>query len=200
MAEETIYQRLRREGMSRRDFLKFVGCAGRDHGLALCAAGGGQWSARSPGCRSESGRELVARALASTPRVPVIWLEFQDCAGCSEALTRSQSPSLVNLVLNTLSIEYHETLSAAAGYQADEHKAAIMKQYAGKYLLVVEGSIPAGDDGMYCTIGGRTALDLLKEAAAGAAADHRHRQLRGLRRPAASAKPNPTGALKGCRI
>ena len=68
--------------------------------------------------------ELVAQALETKPRVPVIWLEFQDCAGCSEALTRSQSPTLVNLVLNTITVEYHETLSAAAGFQAEEAKQA----------------------------------------------------------------------------
>jgi hydrogenase small subunit len=102
--------------------------------------------------------------------VPVIWLEFQDCAGCSEALTRSQSPTLVDLVLNKISIDYHETLFAAAGFQAEQNKEAIMKTYAGQYVLVVEGSIPTGRDGIYCTIGGRSAVDLLQEAAAGAAA------------------------------
>lgn len=193
MAEETIYQRLRRDGMTRRDFLKFSAALAAIMGLRYAppVAASGLPDRLAAGA---SPAHLVARALASSPRVPVIWLEFQDCAGCSEALTRSQSPSLVNLVLNTLSIEYHETLSAAAGYQADEHKAAIMQQYAGKYVLVVEGSIPAGADGMYCTIGGRTALDLLKEAAAGAAAiiaTGNCAAFGGLPR----AKPNPTGAL-----
>jgi len=114
--------------------------------------------------------DVVARALASKPRVPVLWLEFQDCAGCSEALTRSQSPTLIDLVLSKISVEYHETLSAASGFQLEENKAEIIKKYAGKYLLVVEGAVPFGINGDYCTIGGRSAKDLLVEAAQGAVA------------------------------
>jgi hydrogenase small subunit len=169
MAEETIYEEMQRDGVSRRDFLKF------------CSLLAGTMGLRFAPPLEESGlpirltngydpAELVAHALETKPRVPVIWLEFQDCAGCTEALTRSQHPTLVNLVLNLITIEYHETLFAAAGFQAEQAKQDAMKKYAGQYVLVVEGSIPTGNEGVYCTIGGRTAVDLLKEAAAGAAA------------------------------
>jgi hydrogenase small subunit len=120
--------------------------------------------------RGIKGAEIVAQAMETRPRVPVIWLEMQDCAGCTEALTRSQSPTLVDLVLNQISIDYHETLAAAAGFQTEEAKQAAMQKYNGQYVLVVEGSIPTGAHEAYCTIGGRSSLDLLKEAAAGAAA------------------------------
>jgi hydrogenase small subunit len=112
----------------------------------------------------------VVAALETKPRLPIIWLEFQDCAGCTEALTRSQSPSLIDLVLNKISIDYHETLFAAAGFQAEASRDEAIEKYYGQYVLVVEGSIPVADDGVYCTIGGRTATDLLEEAATGAAA------------------------------
>lgn len=169
MSEETIYQHLQREGVSRRDFVKLCGLLAGGMGLnslpPLAASG-------LPASLGEGTNpaDMVARALASKPRVPVIWLEFQDCAGCSEALTRSQSPTLIDLVLSKISVEYHETLSAAAGFQLEENKAEIMKKYAGKYLLVVEGSVPLGINGDYCTIGGRSAKDLVVEAAKGAAA------------------------------
>ena len=135
MPEETVYQHLKRRGVTRREFMKLSG--------AVAVALGLQWEAplEASGLAvtglkpAPAPAKLVARALASKPRVPVIWLEFQDCAGCSEALTRSQSPTLVNLVLNQITIEYHETLSAAAGFQAEEAKQAAMKQYAGKYVL-----------------------------------------------------------------
>ena len=149
MAEETIAQHLERERFSRRDFLRY--CA------LLAAAAGMPGSAR-----------LVAQTLQSKTRLPVIWLEFQDCAGCSEALTRSRSPALTDLVLNKISIDYHETLFAAAGVQAEENKSEMMKKYSGRYLLIVEGSIPV--DGMHCAIGGRGADSIFLEAAAGAAA------------------------------
>jgi len=168
MSDNNVHQ-LDDQRVSRRDFLKLSGLLAAAMGLTAIPP------VEASGLPAELGRSYqpndeIIHALETAQRAPVIWLEFQDCAGCSEAITRSVSPSLVNLVLNTLTIEYHETLSAAAGFQVEEAKKQAMEKYAGKYVLVVEGSIPTGMDGAYCTVGGRTALDLLKEAAAGAAA------------------------------
>ncbi|MCA9972613.1 MAG: hydrogenase small subunit, partial [Anaerolineales bacterium] len=169
MAEKSVYEHLKSEGVSRREFLKacgiLVGAMGMNKLPPVAASDLPPHLARGAKVVYQ-----VAEALESKPRVPVIWLEFQDCAGCSEALTRSQSPTLIDLVLKQISIEYHETLTAAAGHQTEENKQAIMAQYRGQYLLVVEGSIPLGADGAYCTIGGRSAEDILREAADGAAA------------------------------
>ncbi len=192
MPDETIYDHLRSQGLSRREFMKFSALLAGVMGLHLAPPASASGLPEDL-LRDESGAKIVARALQSKPRLPVVWLEMQDCAGCSEALTRSHSPSLVDLVLNKISVEYHETLSAAAGAQAEENKQAVMKKYAGQYVLVVEGSIPTANDGMYCTIGGRTALDLLQEAASGAAAiisTGNCAAFGGLPK----AKPNPTGA------
>ena len=194
MPDETIGQHLKRQGISRREFVKMcgvmIGAMGLRFAPPLVESGLPAELGKARGFASAS---LVAKALENKPRVPVIWLEFQDCAGCSEALTRSQSPTLVDLVLNTITIEYHETLSAAAGFQAEQAKQEAMKKYAGKYVLVVEGAIPPDNDGVYCTIGGRTAVDLLKEAAKGAGAiiaTGNCASFGGIQK----AKPNPTGA------
>jgi hydrogenase small subunit len=192
MGEETIYEHLRRKGVSRREFLKYSGILAGVMGLTAAAPLG---ASGLPG-RLERGStltDLVAQALEDRPQLPVIWLEFQDCAGCTEALTRSQSPTLVDLVLNDISIDYHETLFAAAGFQAEEAKRTAMQTYAGEYLLVVEGSIPTGGKGLFCTIGGRSAVDILQEAAGGAAAivaTGNCAAFGGLPK----AKPNPTAA------
>ncbi len=193
MPEETIAQGLKKQGVSRRDFLKLGGLLAAAMGLNVAppVAASGLPSKVARGYRVD---RAILSALETKPRIPVIWLEFQDCAGCSEAITRSDSPTLGNLVLNTLSIEYHETLSAAAGFQLEQAKQDAMKKYAGQYILVVEGSIPLAADGVYCTIGGRTALDLLKEAAAGAAAiiaTGNCASFGGIPK----AKPNPTDAV-----
>lgn len=169
MAEETIYQEMKRSGVSRRQFLNTCSLIAASLGLSQIPFVGSRTFAQTKDTTS-SMTKLVAKTLKSKPKVPVIWLEMQSCTGCSEALTRSQSPSLKDLVLNSISIEYHETLSAAAGHQVEANKQAIMKQYYGKYVLVLEGSVSLADDGIYCVIGGRTSLDILKEAAAGAAA------------------------------
>jgi hydrogenase small subunit len=192
MSEETIYQHLQKQGVSRRDFLKLCGTLVGVMGLSVPPIQGSKLPEHLD-VFEDITIQKVARALESKARIPVIWLEFQDCAGCSEALTRSQSPTLVNLVLNTISVEYHETLTAAAGYQTEANKETVMQTYPGQYVLVVEGSIPTAANGAYCTIGGRTALDLLKEAAEGAAAiisTGNCAAFGGLPK----ADPNPTGA------
>lgn len=190
MPKETVYEHLQKEGVSRRDFLKMCGMLAGIMGLGQLPA---LEDGRLPPDLHPVTTQQVARALETKPRIPVIWLEFQDCAGCSEALTRSQSPTLIDLVMNVISVEYHETLTAAAGFQTEANKEAVMEQYHGQYVLVVEGSIPTGENGAYCTIGGRSAVDLLKEAAQGAAAivaTGNCASFGGLPK----AKPNPTGA------
>jgi len=163
MPEKSIAQELREKGVSRREFLKLSG-------VIAGAAGLMDAPLDALGLRRIEPSERVAAAMETAVRVPVIWLEFQDCAGCTEAISRSQAPTLVDLVLNTLTIEYHETLSAAAGFQVEQAKRDAMEKYKGKYVLVVEGSIPVAGGGVYCTVGGRTAMDLLAETAADAGA------------------------------
>ncbi len=149
---DTILHHLLEQGLRRRDFLK------------LCGAIGGMMGFETPPLRR------IARALASKPRLPIIWLEFQDDAGCTESISRSLSPRLSSLVLEAVTVDYHETLMAAAGIQAEEARKESMRANKGTYVLVVEGAPTIGDGGVYCTIGGRSSMDLLREAADGAAA------------------------------
>jgi hydrogenase small subunit len=65
--------------------------------------------------------------------------------------------------LESISLDYHETLMAAAGHKAEAAKDATLKSHSGKVIVVVEGSIPTKDNGVYCTIGGKTALQIMKE-------------------------------------
>jgi len=188
MIQKTVYEHLRENGLSRRDFMKFCGVLSGMMGLEFAAPVKALGAMAGP---DPAG--LVAEALMSKPLLPLIWLELQDCAGCTEAISRSQSPSLVNLVLNSIAVDYHETLMAAAGFQAEAARLDTMKKYHGQYVLVVEGSPTIGDSGVYCTIGGRSNLDLLKEAAQGAAAiiaTGNCATFGGIPK----AQPNPTGA------
>ena len=112
----------------------------------------------------------IAEAVASKRRPSVIWLHFQECTGCTESLLRAEHPTLEKLILDVISLDYHETLFAAAGHQAEAARREAMKANKGKYLLVVEGAIPTKDNGIYCKVGGQTAVDMVKECAADAAA------------------------------
>ncbi len=139
-------------GVSRRSFLQ------------LCAA-----MAATMGL-PKGAEAAIAQAIASPQRPPVIWLHFQECTGCTETLLRAEHPTLDKLILDIISLDYHETLFAAAGHQIEAARKASMTANKGKYLLVVEGATPMKDGGIYCKIGGQTAHDLLVECAADAAA------------------------------
>ena len=106
----------------------------------------------------------VAEAAETSERPSVIWLHFQECTGCSESLLRAGHPGVAELLLDIISLEYHETLMPGSGPQAEEALHSAQKKYAGQYILVVEGSIPLGDDS-YCKVGGKTAKDSLEELA-----------------------------------
>ena len=58
-------------------------------------------------------------------RLPVIWISALDCTGCKEAFTRSFEPSSLDTILNFISLEYSELLSAASGFQVEEHKESV---------------------------------------------------------------------------
>lgn len=156
-ADETIGEHLVRCGVSRRRFLEL--CLK----LAVVAPSGLTLT------RKVHAAEL-AREVASARRPPVIWLHFQDCTGCSETLLRTSEPDLAELILHLISLDYHETLMAASGADAEAALHASMKENAGHYVLVCEGSIPLEKDGIYMKLAGRTGVETLKEVAQGAAA------------------------------
>ncbi|MBI5351774.1 MAG: hydrogenase small subunit [Chloroflexi bacterium] len=174
MKELSIQQAATTQGVSRRDFLKF--CSMMAGVLAM----------------PKGYSEMIANALANSKRTPVIWLEFQDCAGNSEALLRASRPTVSQLILDVLAVDYHETIMAAAGEQAEAAKKATID--AGGYLLVVEGSIPQGEDGAYCCIAGKSAIQLLEEALPGALAVVAIGSCAAFGGVPATS-PNPTGAV-----
>ena len=113
---------------------------------------------------------MAAAAKNADGRPAVIWLHFQECTGCSESLLRSSHPSVASLILDMISLDYHETLMAGSGHQAEKSLLDSMAANKGNYILVVEGGIPTKDNGIYCKVAGKTALESLRTAAEGAVA------------------------------
>lgn len=151
--EKQFYQRLNAKGVSRRDFMKYC--------TFLTAAMG----------LSASFVPKVAEVFAApAQRPPVIWLHFGECTGCSEGLLRTVYPYVDELVLEIISVEYHETIMAAAGQQAEDQLHAALKKYSGKFICVVEGAIATKFNGGYGKIGGRTFLEIAREVVPQAAA------------------------------
>ena len=163
-------------GLPRRDFIKVITMAAASVGLSSTAA------------------SRIVQAASKGLKPSVIWLHFQECTGCTESLLRTAHPALSELILDMISLDYHETLFAAAGYQAEAALKTAMTQGAGKYICIVEGAIPTKDNGIYCKIAGRTAMDLLADVGGNAGA------VIAIGSCASwggipSADPNPTGAV-----
>jgi hydrogenase small subunit len=166
---------LRSRGVTRRDFLSFCTSTAALMGLP---------AAMTP---------RIAAALERARRPSVIWLPFQECTGCTESITRAHGATLESLIFEAISLDYQHTLQAAAGDAAERAREQAMKENHGRYLLIVDGSIPTGNPG-FSTIAGHDNLTMLKEAAEGAAA------IVALGTCAAyggipGAAPNPTGAV-----
>ena len=162
-------------GLTRRHFLKF--CTSVAVTLGLSPALGVR----------------IANAATDGRRPTVIWLSAQECTGCTESLLRSHHPTFETLILDQISLDYHETLNAGAGHQAEAFREQSIEENWGNYLLVVDGSIPTKDGGIYCMVAGETILNTVTRIAEGAAA------VVGIGSCAAwggipASDPNPTGA------
>ncbi len=168
--------RLRDGGISRRAFLKY--CVSLTSLMALPA----------------SLPSVMAQVLGKAKRRSVIWLSFQECTGYTESLTRSHAPTIENLIFNFISLDYHHTLQVASGEAAETARKSAMDWSRGKYLLIVDGSIPINKGGVYSTVAGITNLEMLKTCAKDAAAIiavGTCATFGGLPK----ADPNPTGAV-----
>jgi hydrogenase small subunit len=173
--------------VTRRDFMKFCTAVAATMGLPMTAV------------------PQIAEAVTSPKRPSVIWLSAQECTGCVETLLRTGHPTLDTLLFDLISLDYSETLNVGAGHQAEAYREKAIAENKGKFILVVDGSIPVKDGGVYCMVAGKPVLQILNETAPLAAA------VIALGSCAAwggvpSADPNPTGAtpvheiLKGKNI
>src|SRR5918994_3277735 len=104
---------LRRHGVSRREFMGF--CATMASALAL----------------PDKAAAQIARAVLRTEKPILVWLEFQDCAGNTESFLRASRPTAADVVLDVLSLDYHETIMAAAGTQSRENRDRAVKEHPG---------------------------------------------------------------------
>jgi len=148
--KQDLYNWLEMRGVSRREFLKYCTATAAVLGLSEL-----HFTTR------------VVQALESAAKKPpVIWLEGQDCAGCSISFTGALNPPAASIILDKISLRYHEAVMAASGHLAESAYHETVKQ--GGHVLVVEGSIPSADD-RFCMVGGRPFRKIVEEAAQKAA-------------------------------
>ena len=142
-------------GVSRRSFMKLCGTIAVAAGLSELAA------------------PRVAQALEDSvigategDLYPVIWLEGASCTGCTEAFAQIEEPDPASVVLEMISLNYCDTLSAAAGWSVEEAKEQTIE--AGNYILVYEGAVLEGWDGQALRVANKTGMEHLIEAASNA--------------------------------
>lgn len=175
LAKDDAEKRLERRGVSRREFMKFCAAVGAALGMG-------------PGAAAE-----VAAALTAKKRPSVVYLHCAECTGCSEAVLRTVNPFIDELILDTISLDYHETLMAAAGEAVEQALHTAVNSPEG-FVCVVEGGIPTKDNGVYGMVSGKTMLSIVKDIcpkakaiiAIGTCASFGGVQ---------AAKPNPSGAV-----
>ena len=107
----SIKQALSEAGFSRRDFMKWAGTMTAFMALPASFA------------------PVVARAAELADRAPVVWLHMAECTGCSESLLRSDTPTIDSLIFDHISLEYHETVMVASGWQAEENLENAIQKY-----------------------------------------------------------------------
>jgi hydrogenase small subunit len=147
--KDTILEHLQRQGVSRRSFLKFCTLAASSMAMPAGAA------------------KVIAAVLATSARPKVIWLSAQECTGCSETLLRAYDQYPVErLLLDMISLDYHNTLMAPSGSAAE--KSRLESIAGGGHVVVIDGSIPLKENGAWSVVGGRTILDVLQESVVGA--------------------------------
>jgi hydrogenase small subunit len=138
-------------GVSRRDFLKYCGSVAALLGM------------------SEMYAPQIASAIEKGAKLqPALWMAHGLCTGCTESMAQIGKPDVPTIVLDLLSLNYWETVMAAAGEQAEENVKATVE--AGGFVLIIEGSVMEGFDGNAFRVAGKTGLAELDEIIPKAAA------------------------------
>jgi hydrogenase small subunit len=144
---ETFYDVMRRQGITRRSFLKYCSLTAASLGFGPAYA------------------QQIAKALETKPRMPVVWLHGLECTCCTESFIRSAHPLAKDVILSMISLDFDDTIMAAAGDQAIAALEDTIAKYKGNYILAVEGNPPLNEDGMFCMPRGKPFVEKLKHVA-----------------------------------
>ncbi len=148
-----------------------------------------------------------ASATPQLEEVNLIWLEGQDCAGCTISIKQASNPTLIDVVtgaipgLGGLKLAYHPTLMFEWGEDASKVLIDAMEGKYDPFVLILEGAIPEeakAGEGVYCVIGEyeerllklSDIIDSLSKRCAAAVAVGTCASYGGI----PSGKPNPTGS------
>lgn len=143
---------LEARGVTRRSFMKLCGTIAVAAGLSELAA---------PRVASALENSVIGATKGNL--YPVIWIEGASCTGCTESFAQVETPDPAEAVLELLSLNYSETLSAAAGWSMEEAKEQTIE--SGNYVLVYEGAVLEGWGGQALRVADKPGTEHLIEAA-----------------------------------
>jgi hydrogenase small subunit len=146
---------LNERGVTRRRFLEFCGAIAVSLGLS---------EALVPSIHEALAESVIGKTEGKL--APVIWLELASCTGCTESLASAETPDVATIVLDLISLNYAETLSAGAGFSLEEAKEQTIE--AGGYIVVIEGALMEGWDGNALKIANEKGTDIVRHAASNA--------------------------------
>lgn len=147
-------EKLEARGVSRRSFMKLCGSLAVAAGLSASAA---------PRVAQAIENSVIGKE--SGALTPVVWIEGASCTGCTESFAQIDTPDPATVVLEMISLNYSETLSAAAGWSVEEAQAQTREVYDGKYILVYEGAVLEKWDGQALRVANLPGTEHLKHAA-----------------------------------
>ncbi len=150
-----FYDLLDARGVSRRDFMKLCGAVAVAAGLSEVAI---------PKVAHALEQSVIGATKGNL--YPVIWIEGASCTGCTESFAQMETPDAGTVVLEMISLNYSETLSAAAGHSVEEAKAQTIE--AGDYVLIYEGAVLKGWDGNALRAAEEVGTETLVQAAVNA--------------------------------
>ncbi len=139
-------------GVTRRSFMKLCGAVAAAAGLSQLAV-------------PRVAQALEESVIGATrgDLYPVIWIEGASCTGCTESFAQIETPDVATIVLDMISLNYSETLSAAAGHSVEEAKEQTIA--AGNYILVYEGAVLEAFEGNALRVAGEVGSAALVQAA-----------------------------------
>jgi hydrogenase small subunit len=94
-----------------------------------------------------------------TKNYPVIWFQAAGCTGCSVSILNTSSFKVKHLLLDELvpgkylSFQFQPTIMAGSGEKVINVLKRAVDAEKEKYILIVEGALPFGENGTYGTIG-----------------------------------------------
>jgi hydrogenase small subunit len=104
----------------------------------------------------------IEELFASTTAPTVLWLEGTACSGCTisflNRIATTAPKTASDVLIQTVNLQYHPTLMAAAGDTAVLQIANAVS--AGNYILVVEGGVPTAFNGATCIVWSQNGSDV----------------------------------------